>query len=543
MKLLISIFFSLVLLSSCSENNADFIIKNAHVYTINEQFDTANVLVIKDGKFLAIGDESLLKQYHAVNIINANGNYIYPGFIDAHCHFTGYAMDKYKLALFGTKSFSDVLSKVKEYAQFNKREWIEGSGWDQNDWATKEYPTKDSLDILFPTTPVFLMRIDGHAILCNQAALDKAGININTIVDGGEVLQENGKLTGILTDKAIDIVKAKIPARTQEEVTKDFVITQDECFGLGLTSLVDCGIKKQVAQWLINAAEKNKIQINVAVMLSDEPENYEEYFGKTPYRAHGIHIIGFKVYADGSLGSRGAYMINEYSDRHNHHGFMLKNIDSLNALAQKMIQSPFQLCTHAIGDAANREVLKAYAKVLQTKNDRRWRIEHVQVITPEDFHYFGDYSIIPSVQPTHATSDMYWASDRIGNERIKSAYAYNDLLKQNNWLPLGTDFPVESLNPMYTFYAAVFRIDKNNKPKDGFQVENALSRENALRGMTIWAAKSVFEDKEKGSIEVGKQADFVIMKTDLMHAIADSIYNSKISSTFVNGKRVFDMQK
>jgi predicted amidohydrolase YtcJ len=528
-----------ILVASCKPNNADFIIRNAHIYTVNEQFDTAKVLVIKDGKFLAVGGDELLNHYHAVNTLNANGNYIYPGFIDAHCHFSGYAMDKYKLELFNTKSFQEVIGKVVDYARTNKRTWIEGRGWDQNDWTIKEFPTKDTLDKLFPTTPILLMRIDGHAILCNQKALDLAGINTNTKIEGGEVVLKDGKLTGLLIDNALDLVKKIIPKRTQEEVTKDFISAQEDCFALGLTSLAECGIKNYIVKWLIDAGEKNKLNIRLAIFLEDEKANYDDYLHQKPYKGARVKIVGYKIYADGALGSRGAYLLSDYNDRHGHRGMLLKSMDSLRYIAQQLIKTDYQLSVHSIGDGASREVLKIYAEALQGKNDRRWRLEHAQVIDPADFNLFGTFSIIPSVQPTHATSDMYWAGDRLGEPRIKSAYAYNDLLKQNNWLPLGTDFPVEHLNPLYTFYAAVFRMDKKHFPTNGFQPENALSRKDALRGITIWAAKSTFDEKERGSIEVGKQADFVMLPTDLMHDTPDSIYNTKVIATYLQGDRVY----
>ncbi len=541
MKYLLLVLCS-VFLFSCKKDNADLIIKNAHIYTVNANFDTATVIVIKDGKFIAVGNDSLLALYHADSIIDAKGQYIYPGLIDAHCHFTGYAKDKYKLALFGTKSFNEIVEKINEYAKSNKREWIEGRGWDQNDWDIKQFPTKDTLDKLYPNTPVFLMRIDGHAILCNQKALDMAKINETTRISGGEVEIKNGRLTGMLIDNAVDIVKKILPPRTNEEVISDFVSAEKDCISLGLTSLVDCGITKATFDNLQNAYKANKLQIRNAVMLSDEKENYDAFLDKKPYRDDKLHIVGFKVYADGALGSRGALLIEPYSDKHNHFGYLLTSADSMKMIAEKVFKSGYQLCTHAIGDAANREVLKIYAGVLKGKNDRRWRIEHAQVVHEDDFHYFSDFNIIPSVQPTHATSDMYWAGDRIGEKRIKNAYAYKKLLRQNNWLPLGTDFPVEYLNPLYTFYAAVFRIDKNAFPANGFEPENAIDRQDALKGITIWAARSVFEEDVKGSIEKGKMADFVILPTDLMHADASVIYNTTVTATYINGKCVYKNQ-
>ncbi len=528
----------LIFFSACSNNDVDLIVYNAKIYTVNESFDTASVLVIKDGNIFDIGGEELLNKYNSKQKYDAKGNFIYPGFIDAHCHFTGYAKDKYKLALFGTTSFEEVVLKTVEYSKQNQREWIEGRGWDQNDWEHKEFPTKDTLDQLFPNTPIYLVRIDGHAVLCNQKALDLAGINENTKIEGGEIVLKNGKPSGVLIDNALEVVRKIIPQRNENEIMHDFAKAEQDCTSLGLTTVVDCGIDKFTIELLQKAYQQKKLNIKTAAMLSNDRENLDYFLNKQIYNDGNLHIIGYKVYADGALGSRGALLLHDYADKHAHYGFQIINKDSLKFLAAEIAKTNYQICTHAIGDSANREVLKIYAEALKGKNDRRWRIEHAQVIDENDFHYFGDYNIIPSVQPTHATSDMYWAEKRIGAERIHNAYAYKKLLNENKWLPLGTDFPVEEINPLHTFIAAVFRKDKNNFPQNGFEIENALSREQALRGMTIWAAKSIFEEKNKGSLEKGKVADFCILPVDLMTASQSEIYNAKVIGTYINGNNL-----
>lgn len=276
------------------------------------------------------------------------------------------------------------------------------------------------------------------------------------------------------------------------------------------------------------------------VMLSDSPEDFDYLFKRGVFKTPGLDVRSFKMYADGALGSRGACLLQPYSDQKNWRGFLLSSQQHFMDVAKKLVNKGFQLCTHAIGDSANRVILKIYASVLKGKNDRRWRIEHAQVLSPDDIKYFGEYNIIPSVQPTHATSDMYWAGDRLGKKRLKSAYAYKQLLEQNGWLPLGTDFPVENINPMYTFYAAVERKDIKGYPEGGFQPENALTREQALRGMTIWAAKANFEEKEKGSIEPGKYADFVILDKDIMKIDGPAVPGVKVLKTYVNGEKVYE---
>ncbi|HOZ50877.1 MAG TPA: amidohydrolase [Chitinophagaceae bacterium] len=544
MKFTVYFLFLIPLFYSCStKKKVALIVTNAHIYTVNDSSQVVNTMIIDEGKIIELGDNLLLKKYDATKILDVKGQFIYPGFIDAHCHYTGYAMDAYKLKLFGTQSFDEVIQKLIDFSKSNKRVWIEGTGWDQNDWKNKNFPTKDTLDTLFPNTPVFLLRVDGHAALLNQKALDLSGIDNNTKLVGGEIVKKDGKLTGIIIDNAIEIVRKKLPELEKKDAINYILKAQDEFFELGLTSVVETGITHQVMEWMKKLNEEDKLLLKSTFMLMADDEHFSSYLISKPYKNKRMHIAGFKVFGDGALGSRGAFMLDDYSDRHGHKGSMLLSSDSLLKIAQLVYQSKYQLAVHAIGDAANREVLKIYAKTLLSKNDRRWRIEHAQVVDPNDIHLFRDFSIIPSVQPSHAISDMKWVEDRIEYKRMSGAYAYQNLLQQNNWLPLGTDFPVENLNPIHTFYAAVFRKDKDELPQLGFQLENALTREEALRGMTIWAAKSVFEEDEKGSLEKGKAADFVILSVDLLNANAKDIYNAKIKSTYINGKEVYTRKK
>lgn len=527
-----------VLFSSFKKKTADLIVKNATIYTINKQFEKASILVISNGKFIAVGGNELLEKYQSNAIIDAKGKFIYPGFIDAHCHFTGYALDQYKLNLYGTSSFKEMLEKIVGYSKTNKRQWIEGRMWSETNWKDVAEITKKELDVLFPNQPVFLLRIDAHAALVNQKALDIAGITKDTKVEGGEIQVRNNELTGLLLDHAIDLVKPKIPSVDETTAIEYYQTTEQEFFTNGITSFVDCMVENNWWKWLQKAYLQNKISINSTLFLTNTKENIYDVLYQKIKQLSNCKVAGFKIFADGSLGSRGAYLLQEYADQHNHRGYLTTSISAIDSLSKKLIKTNYQLAVHAIGDGANHEVLTIFSKYLKTKNDRRWRIEHAQVVDSNDVHLFGDFSIIPSVQPTHAISDMAWAKDRIGESRIKNAYAYNALLKQNNWLPLGTDFPVEELNPLNTFCAAVFRKNEAQKPTQGFQFENALTRQDALRGMTIWAAKSVFKENEVGSIEVGKQANFVMLATDLMNADMTEIYQAKIESVFLNGRSV-----
>lgn len=523
-----------------AQSQADLLVTNAKIYTVNQNFDTAEAMAISGGKILAVGSsKEILKNYKSTSTQDLQGKSVYPGLIDAHCHFTRNATDKWKQDLTGTKSWSEIITKMSAYAKISPNDWIYGRGWDQNDWETKEFPTKKELDKLFPNRPVFLKRIDGHAAVANQKALDIAGITVKTKILGGEIELKKGKLTGILVDNAMALVEKNIPEIADDLAVQYFAELQQECFSYGLTSLHDCGISEKHLALLEKSQDKGDLKMKMFALLSDTPEYYDRWIKKGRTVNGNITVGGFKVYADGALGSRGANLIADYSDKKDWKGFLKSERAHFAELAKKLKNSNLQMCTHAIGDSANRTILQIYGDVLGGKNDRRWRIEHAQIVDKKDFDLFGKYSIIPSVQPTHATSDMYWAEDRLGKERLHFSYAYQDLLKQNAWLPLGTDFPVEDINPLKTFHSAVARKDSKNYPTAGFQKENALTREQALRGMTIWAAKSAFQENEIGSLEIGKSADFIIMDQDIMTVAEAKILDSKVLSTFTNGNKVF----
>jgi predicted amidohydrolase YtcJ len=434
----------------------------------------------------------------------------------------------------------EIIEKVKSFAIENKEGWLIGRGWDQNDWAIKDFPTNEKLNELFAGRPVLLIRIDGHAAIANQKALDAAGVKTGDIMTGGEVEIRKGKLTGILIDNAIDLVSSKIPGQTKEQFKEALKDAEKNCFAVGLTSIDDCGLGFEAVEGIKAMQANGELKMRLFVMLSDEKSNYD-YLEKTgAIKTDRLNVRGFKVYGDGALGSRGACLLQPYNDKPGHYGFLLSKPDHFDSVANWISQRGFQMCTHAIGDSANRTMLNIYAKYLKGKNDLRWRIEHAQVVNQNDFRLFGENSIIPSVQPTHATSDMYWAGDRLGKERVKGAYAYKQLLLQNGWIPLGTDFPVEDISPFKTFYAAVIRKDSKGWPDSGYQIENALTREEALRGMTIWAAKSNFEEKEKGSLEPGKLADFIILDKDIMKAGDNELLQITVLKTFLGGEKVYE---
>lgn len=532
-----------LLLFGCGETQKiDLIVHNAKIYTVNETFAITEAMAIDKGKIIAIGAENEIKnKYLAKEYIDAKKQAVFPGFIDAHCHFYHYAALLQELNLNGTTSFNEMIEKIVAYSKTNSYDWILGTGWDQNDWETKEFPTKDTLDKLFPNTPIFLTRVDGHAAIANQKALDLAKIDINTTVNGGIIEKKNGKLTGILLDNALEKIKAILPAKTKEQLTKELLLAEQKLFEVGLTTIDEAGLNQQQIELIEELHKSTKLKLKVYAMISSTEELLEYYLKKGPYKTDRLTVSSFKFYADGALGSRGACLLKPYSDitTHQHYGLMLHEMDFYEKYAPLLYEKGFQMNTHCIGDSANQQLITVYKNVLKGSNDKRWRIEHAQVLDSSHFELFSKYNIIPSVQPTHATSDMYWATDRLGTERVKNAYAYKKLLIQNGLIALGTDFPIETINPLLTFYAAVERRDVKGFPENGFQKENGLSREEALKGMTIWAAIANFEETEKGSLEVGKSADFVMLNQDILTVNENAILTTKVLYTFINGEKVF----
>jgi predicted amidohydrolase YtcJ len=532
-----------LLLFSCGgrREQVDLIIHNATIYTVDQGFSIAQAFAIKGNRFIAVGSsQQILSQYASDEILDLEGKPVYPGFIDAHSHFYRYGLGLQVASLLGAESEDEMIQRVKSHYDRNPEvSWILGTGWDQNLWENKEFPTKEKLDALFPDKPVLLTRIDGHAALANQKALNLGGITARTEMIGGKVILKDGKPTGVLIDNAINRVSSKVPEPNEEESRSALIAAQNNCFEVGLTTVVDAGLDKETIDLIAKMHQEGTLKMRVYAMVNPTEKNMQHYFNVGPYQDDFLTIKSFKIYGDGALGSRGASLLKPYHDHPDNYGFLLKKPEEFDALAQKMFENGFQMNTHCIGDSANRTLLDIYAKYLKGKNDLRWRIEHAQVVSIEDMPKFASYSIIPSVQPTHATSDMYWAGQRLGPFRIKTTYAYKDLLDQNGMLALGSDFPVEHMNPLYGFHSAAVRKDAKNWPDDGFQPENRITRENALKGMTIWAAFANFEENLKGSIEPGKLADFVVLEKDMMSAAENELRELNVLQTFVGGIKVY----
>jgi predicted amidohydrolase YtcJ len=543
LRLYAALFFvALISQTSCkNKQHADIIFHHALIYSMDENATIHEAIAVKDGKVLAIGsNDFILLNYAATQTEDLNGSAILPGLIDAHSHFLGYAKGLNEINLVGIKSVEELIEKVEREAPQVETEWIIGRGWDQNQWPGKQFPDNEKLNELFPDRPLILYRIDGHAALVNKAALTKAGINRNSKVFGGEVmLNKNSEPSGVLIDNAVDLIKKVIPPYDFERLKRDVEKAQQKLFEVGLTTVCDAGLNVEQIQRLRKLDDSGLLKMGVYAMHEANFSTIDSIINAGPYESARLKITSFKIYADGALGSRGACLLRHYHDKEGYHGLMLQEYADLQRMIGKIVASDFQVNTHCIGDSANRVVLQLYADFLKSKNDRRWRIEHAQVVNKSDVNFFSNYSIIPSVQPIHATSDMYWAEDRLGRERIQEAYAYQTLWNCNNWLASGSDFPVESINPFEGIYAAVARQDTTGFPADGFYKNEGLSIQQTLESYTRYAAKACFLEHKTGSLKPGMDADFFILKDDINRLPLNELYKLKVQRTIKAGETVY----
>ena len=521
---------------SCS-NEVDLIIVNSEIYTANENNQIAKSIAVKDGKIIEVSSENLVSKYEANEILDANGKTILPGFIDSHCHFYNLGLDQQVVDLRGTTSFEEIIERLIASDLNNESDLILGRGWDQNDWDNKQFPVNTELNKVFKNKLVVLERIDGHAYIVNDNALELAGIDQNTLVRGGLVLLKDNKPTGVLIDAPMSMVDKVLPEKSIREKVNALKQAQEISFSYGLTTVSDAGLSTEIINVIDSLHKSDELKIKIYAMVSVSKKNIQRLKKTGIIKTPKLNVRSFKVYGDGALGSRGAALKKPYCDDPHNYGFLRTDIKDLKYYANEIAGMGFQMNTHAIGDSTVSVLLKEYQKVLNDIEDPRWRIEHSQVVDLNEFELYND-KILPSVQPTHATSDMYWAYDRLG-KRIDGAYAFKDLLSQSKRIALGTDFPVEKVNPFHTFYSSIERKDLNGYPENGFQIENALTREETLKGMTIWGAYFNFEEDEKGTIEKGKSADFIIIDQNIMKIEADKIPYTKVLKTFVDGELVF----
>ena len=531
------ILIILSILNFSCNNHVDLIIVNSEIYTANENNQIAKSIAVKDGKIIEVSSKNLVSKYEANEILDAKGKTILPGLIDSHCHFYNLGLDQQVVDLRGTTSFEEIIERLIASDLNNESDVILGRGWDQNDWDNKQFPVNTELNKIFENKLVVLERIDGHAYIVNDNALELAGIDQNTLVRGGLVLLKDNKPTGVLIDAPMSMVDKVLPEKSIREKATALKKAQEISFSYGLTTVSDAGLSTEIINVIDSLHKSDELKIKIYAMVSVSKKNIKRLKETGIIKTPKLNVRSFKVYGDGALGSRGAALKKPYCDDPHNYGFLRTDIKDLKYYANEIAGMGFQMNTHAIGDSTVSVLLKEYQKVLNDIEDPRWRIEHSQVVDLNEFELYND-KILPSVQPTHATSDMYWAYDRLG-KRIDGAYAFKDLLSQSKRIALGTDFPVEKVNPFHTFYSSIERKDLNGYPENGFQIENALTREETLKGMTIWGAYFNFEEDEKGTIEKGKSADFIIIDQNIMKIEADKIPNTKVLKTFVDGELVF----
>ena len=525
--------------SSCYKGlDADLVIHNAKIHTMNEAGLITEAMAVKDGKVIEVGpNQQILNKYRSKKVIDAGGRELYPGLTDAHGHILSYMNQKLSVDLVGVKSYKEMLNRISVYQAKKNKKVLIGRGWDQATWGEKELPTNDQLNKAYPSIPICLYRIDGHAALVNDAMIKLASINPDSVIAGGSIEKKNGKPTGILIDNAMNLLQKYLPDFSEKEKIQAIEEIQEELFQFGITGVHEAGIAFKDIDFFRKIIDKGLVSLNIYAMLLPSEENKKFADKNGIYRYKNLSIRSFKVFGDGALGSRGAFLKEPYSDDHSHHGFLTTSISEMQQIASLCERLGYQMNTHAIGDSTNSIVLKMYQKVFEKNKDHRWRIEHAQVVDPSEIALFGEFGIFPSIQPTHAVSDQRWAKSRLGDRRMKGAYAYKSLLKSFGMLAIGTDFPVELTNPFATMRAAVLRKDQANFPSGGFYAEEALTLEECLKGMTIWAAFSSFDENRLGSLEAGKDATFVLFEKPIQ---VNAVFTENFAwKTFILGKNVF----
>lgn len=537
MKNLLIIALLFPLLSSCFKGKeADLIIHNARIYSFNLHGDVFEAMAIKDGKIIELGSEREILNKYRGNAVNAEKKEIYPGFYDAHAHLFSLAEKKMSCDLTGSRSLQEVISRLERFEAQNNPKVLIGKGWDQSLWNNNELPDNSLLNTAFPEKPVILYRVDGHAILVNQTTIEKANITPQLVVEGGEIHFNESGLTGILLDNAIDLIHPVLPKKNNAALKKAIINCQEELLQYGITNINEAGIYLDQLELLQELENEGKLKINIYAMLFPGEAELEFARKNGTYKSEHIHVRSFKVIGDGALGSRGACLTHPYNDAPHTHGFMLSSHEKIKELALFAKEIGYQLNVHSIGDSTNRTILKIMVETLKDTKDRRWRIEHAQIVQPEDIEYFKT-GIIPSVQPTHAVSDMRFVQDRIGKTREKWAYAYQSLLRANGIIALGTDFPVEDVNPFNTIEAAVNRKNPAGEPNGGYLKDEALTLDQTLRGMTIWAAMASFEENEQGSLEPYKDATFIVLHNPIQDAATYTMNYAK--DVYIRGQRVY----
>jgi predicted amidohydrolase YtcJ len=555
----LSTYFAAVMLAPAvldAQGNADLVLTNGTIYTVDNARPHASALAVRGGRVLFVGSdaEARVLAGPSTQVIDLHGATVVPGIVDAHAHLLGLGNKLARVDLVGAKSYDEVVSRVKAWSKDVKPgAWIQGRGWDQNLWPTKQFPTHEALSRAFPNNPVVLTRIDGHAVLANAKAMELARVTAATAdPSGGRIVKlPSGAPSGVFVDNANDLIERAIPAASRADDRKAILAAIADANKMGLTGIHDAGESAETIGIFEELAKAGNYNLRNYVMLSDPGEPGSQAAQSNPYIKRGpqsalydghLWIRAIKLYADGALGSRGAALLAPYSDEPSNSGLLVSKPEHIEAWAETALRRGFQVNVHAIGDRGNRIVLDAFEAALKKvpKADHRFRVEHAQVISPQDIPRFASLGVIPSMQATHQTSDMGWAQDRVGPQRIRGAYAWRSLLNTGVVIPNGTDFPVEQVNPLLTFHAAVTRQNPSNLPAGGWYPEQKMTREEALQSMTIWPAYAGFQESILGSLTPGKYADFVILDRDIMRVPDSEILRTRVVSTWIGGKRVYE---
>lgn len=527
-------------IGSCSQKEkeeVDFLFFNGLIYTADSSFSTFSAIAIKADQVVALGsDKDLKRRFNPRHSVDLKGKVVLPGLIDAHCHFLAYGQDLQELDLRQTVSFDDMIAKTVAYAQQYNPPFIVGRGWNEELWESKTTPTRFKLDALFPTTPVILQRVDGHAVLCNQAALDLAGIHERTVVEGGTIVRMGFNLTGMLIDNAADLVLKKLPPLSRQQQIEALLAAENACLRTGLTCVSDAGLEVDAIQLIDSLHKTGDLKIRVYAMANPDTTALKELLAVQKDFNPLLTARSVKMYCDGAMGSRGALLKLPYCDKPDQRGLQLNSQRFFELMIDFCYRHGLQVNTHCIGDSANAMILKAYGHKLAGKNDLRWRIEHAQMVDHVDLPLFGRYSIIPSVQPTHAISDMYMVRERLcDDDRVEKTYRYKTLMAENGMIAFGTDFPVEGISPFATYYTATKRKGKNDT---SFQVEEAVTHQDAILAMTRWAALANFMDNYTGSLAPGMKADLIVIDKDLKQM--RNIDDVRNHLTMINGQVVYN---
>jgi predicted amidohydrolase YtcJ len=554
---LVVAFVTFLYVVNTTPHEAGMLFINGTIYTLDPHNTIAEAIAIRGDRIVGVGTTADLQQnYQADTVIDLQGKTVMPGFIDGHAHMLNEGRLLYDLDLIGTQSPEQIVNLLAQRVQASKAgEWIFGRGWDQNDWETKQYPSHDLLDRVAPNNPVILQRVDGHALWINQKAIELAGITALTKdPEGGKIFRDaRGNATGIFVDDAMDSVYKVVPHFTDEEVESRLKLAVQQCLKYGLTEVHDMGgafdhwgVDLQTIRVYKKLIDKGEWPIRIYAVLDRSDETWNYYRERGPEVGYGNEMLtvrAIKLFIDGAMGSRGAAMFQAYNDDPGNRGFTRMSEQEMDTICGQALKKGFQVCVHAIGDRGNHIILNEYEKILKRlpkeSPSARWRIEHAQVLSPTDIPRFNQLGVLPSMQPTHATSDMYWAEDRLGPERVKGAYAWRSVLQTGSLIVGGSDFPVEGVNPIWGFFAAFTRSDKSGYPQDGWHPEQKMTREEAARCFTQWAAYGSFEENTKGTIEVGKWADLTILSKDIMQVSPAEVLNTEVEMTIVGGKIVY----